>query len=173
MPVTLASSNTFSHDTRETTFGAYLASVVDRPVQLEDEARATFYMFGDSRDEAWEALSARYPKPPHLAKTDGAPSFGVGGRWSGVPMHLHGGGWSHVIHGRKLWWLYPRGVEPRFSELQTSLQYATHVLPKLSPDKRPPHACVIGPGELLYFPDRWMHGTLNLDAFNVFMSVFD
>jgi hypothetical protein len=32
--------------------------------------------------------------------------------------------------------------------------------------------CVIHPGEILYFPAMWMHATLNLDAYNVFMSVF-
>ena len=31
---------------------------------------------------------------------------------------------------------------------------------------------VISPGEVLYFPDRWMHATLNLDDYNVFVSVF-
>lgn len=32
--------------------------------------------------------------------------------------------------------------------------------------------CVLHPGELLYFPSQWMHGTLNLDPYNVFVSTF-
>ena len=32
--------------------------------------------------------------------------------------------------------------------------------------------CVIGPDEMLYFPNGWMHATLNLDEFNFFISVF-
>ena len=32
--------------------------------------------------------------------------------------------------------------------------------------------CTIQPGEILYFPPMWMHATLNLDAYNVFMSLF-
>jgi ribosomal protein L16 Arg81 hydroxylase len=32
--------------------------------------------------------------------------------------------------------------------------------------------CVIHPGELLYFPSKWMHATLNLDVYNVFVSLF-
>lgn len=34
------------------------------------------------------------------------------------------------------------------------------------------YECCIEPGELLYFPDLWMHATLNLDRYNVFLSVF-
>lgn len=32
--------------------------------------------------------------------------------------------------------------------------------------------CVTGPGEMLYFPSSWMHATLNVDEYNVFMSLF-
>lgn len=32
--------------------------------------------------------------------------------------------------------------------------------------------CVLGPGEILYFPSMWMHATLNLDPYNVFFSLF-
>jgi hypothetical protein len=34
------------------------------------------------------------------------------------------------------------------------------------------HECVIYPGEVLYFPPMWMHATLNLESYNVFMSLF-
>lgn len=33
-------------------------------------------------------------------------------------------------------------------------------------------ACDIGPGDVLYFPPMWMHATTNLDAYNVFFSLF-
>lgn len=32
--------------------------------------------------------------------------------------------------------------------------------------------CVIVPGEALYFPAQWIHGTLNLAPYNLFVSVF-
>ena len=35
-----------------------------------------------------------------------------------------------------------------------------------------PQECVIGPGELLYFPANWPHATLNLDAYTSFASTF-
>lgn len=32
--------------------------------------------------------------------------------------------------------------------------------------------CIIEPGEVLFFPNHWMHATLNLDDYNVFYSLF-
>ena len=32
--------------------------------------------------------------------------------------------------------------------------------------------CTIYPNEVLYFPDRWMHATLNENDYNFFVSVF-
>jgi len=34
------------------------------------------------------------------------------------------------------------------------------------------YECTLTPGDILYFPAMWMHATLNVDAYNVFMSVF-
>lgn len=32
--------------------------------------------------------------------------------------------------------------------------------------------CIIEAGDILYFPDRWMHATLNNDKYNFFVSLF-
>lgn len=32
--------------------------------------------------------------------------------------------------------------------------------------------CTTGPGEMLYFPAQWMHATLNMSPYNVFVSLF-
>lgn len=34
------------------------------------------------------------------------------------------------------------------------------------------YECIIYPGDVLYFPAMWMHATLNLDPYNVFISLF-
>jgi hypothetical protein len=34
------------------------------------------------------------------------------------------------------------------------------------------YECIIRPGEMLYFPPRWMHATLNLEEYNLFVSLF-
>lgn len=40
-------------------------------------------------------------------------------------------------------------------------------------DETPPlYECTIEPGEIIYFPAMWMHATLNLDDFNLFVSLF-
>ena len=34
------------------------------------------------------------------------------------------------------------------------------------------YECELNPNEVLYFPSLWMHATLNMEEYNVFMSVF-
>lgn len=34
------------------------------------------------------------------------------------------------------------------------------------------YECVVGPGQIIYLPPNWLHATLNLDEYNVFMSLF-
>jgi hypothetical protein len=35
-----------------------------------------------------------------------------------------------------------------------------------------PLECTIGPGEVLYFPDRWWHATINWNPYTAFVSTF-
>ncbi|KAI6076746.1 JmjC domain-containing protein 8 isoform X1 [Aix galericulata] len=124
-----------------------------------------------------------------------APSLGSG---SGVPFHWHGPGYSEVIFGRKVseegagnrpprpggfgegelrlcgvsqrWFLYPPDKTPHFHPNETTLAWLQHTYPTLPPAERPLE-CTVRPGEILYFPDRWWHATLNLDT-SVFISTF-
>ncbi|TNN38799.1 JmjC domain-containing protein 8 [Liparis tanakae] len=92
------------------------------------------------------------------------------GPGSGVPFHWHGPGFSEVIYGRKRWFLYPPHQEPHFHPNRTTLSWVTETYPLL-PEAEAPLECTISPGEVLYFPDRWWHATLNLET-SVFISTF-
>ncbi|KAM6054972.1 jmjC domain-containing protein 8 isoform 3-T3 [Chlamydotis macqueenii] len=98
----------------------------------------------------------------------GAPSSSGSG--SGVPFHWHGPGYSEVIFGRKRWFLYPPDKTPHFHPNETTLAWLHRTYPSLPPAERPLE-CTLRPGEVLYFPDRWWHATLNLDT-SVFISTF-
>ncbi|KAB5517633.1 hypothetical protein PHYPO_G00169420 [Pangasianodon hypophthalmus] len=97
-------------------------------------------------------------------------SFGIAGPGTGVPFHWHGPGYSEVIYGRKRWFLYPPDQAPEFHPNHTTLSWITHSYPNLE-EHNTPLECTIRPGEVLYFPDRWWHATLNLDT-SVFISTF-
>ncbi|XP_015992186.2 jmjC domain-containing protein 8 isoform X4 [Rousettus aegyptiacus] len=92
------------------------------------------------------------------------------GAGSGVPFHWHGPGFSEVIYGRKRWFLYPPEKTPEFHPNKTTLSWLQNIYPALTPSARPLE-CTIQAGEVLYFPDRWWHATLNLDT-SVFISTF-
>eukprot|EP01003_Olkasia_polycarbonata_P004976 NODE_434_length_897_cov_64.542453_g379_i0.p1 GENE.NODE_434_length_897_cov_64.542453_g379_i0~~NODE_434_length_897_cov_64.542453_g379_i0.p1 ORF type:complete len:220 (-),score=23.47 NODE_434_length_897_cov_64.542453_g379_i0:205-864(-) len=104
-------------------------------------------------------------------------SFGIAGRGTGVPFHFHGPGFLQMLHGRKRWLLYPpKTVVPRFDPNETTLHW-------LSKRRRPGqeeegaeepalYECVLGPLDVVYFPDNWMHATLNIDHYTAFVASF-
>lgn len=143
----------------------------------------------------------QWPRCRHCFKA-GLASVGLGGLYSGVGFHFHGPGFSECVIGHKLWLLYPPGrVAPLFNPNLSTAQWVTETLLKrvnndsnsnsidannlvvrrhnnhITTANRTTYnddlqLCVIGPGDLLYFPDRWLHATLNLDSYNFFVSIF-
>ncbi|XP_040491545.1 jmjC domain-containing protein 8 isoform X1 [Ursus maritimus] len=131
----------------------------------------TLYFFGDNNFSEWASLFQHYSPPPFsLLGTTTAYSFGIAGAGSGVPFHWHGPGFSEVIYGRKRWFLYPPEKTPEFHPNKTTLTWLQDTYPTLAPSVRPLE-CTVQAGEVLYFPDRWWHATLNLDT-SVFISTF-
>jgi len=150
---------------------AYLSLIQGSHVSPNASADDTFYFFGDYRDEDWSELFEHYDKPSWALGLSPRLSFGIGPHHSGVPLHFHGPAFSEVMHGAKRWFVYPKGHPmPGFDPSRTTLQWLEEVYPSLSPEERPLE-CVIMPGEVLYFPDRWYHATLNIND-TVFMSTF-
>ena len=58
------------------------------------------------------------------------------------------------------------------SESVSSKPYSSSRLNDDEPVLRKFYHCIIGKGDILYFPDRWMHATLNNDQYNFFVSLF-
>ncbi|KAM3568908.1 hypothetical protein VYU27_008978 [Nannochloropsis oceanica] len=98
-------------------------------------ANDTMYLFGNTFGEEWASFLSHYQRPPcrTCSDPDGALSFGLGPRHSGVSWHIHGPGYSEVLHGRKRWFLYPPSSSPppSFHPNMSSLQWQEHVLPTL------------------------------------------
>lgn len=168
--VRLSTANTFSYRKVDVSFREYV-DVLLKPQPPDALGNDTLYLFGDNNLTEWQALFAEYRPPPlALPHTSGAYSFGVAGAGTGVPFHWHGPGFSEVIYGRKRWFLYPPDKQPHFHPNHSTLSWVRETYPSL-PEEEAPLECTIRPGELLYFPDRWWHATLNLDT-SVFISTF-
>ncbi|XP_032929898.1 jmjC domain-containing protein 8 isoform X1 [Catharus ustulatus] len=169
-PVRLSTANTYSYRKVDVPFQEY----VEHLLKPQDPARLgsdTLYFFGDNNFTEWGPLFQHYVPPPfRIPGTSPAYSFGIAGSGSGVPFHWHGPGFSEVIFGRKRWFLYPPDKTPHFHPNETTLAWLQHTYPTLPPAQRPLE-CTLHPGEVLYFPDRWWHATLNLDT-SVFISTF-
>jgi hypothetical protein len=168
MQVTLASSNTFSHDNIYETLTTYLTEYLD-PVSLENEAGDTWYLFGDNQ---WPELLRTYITPEFGEAYDPVLAFGIGGHHSGVPFHIHGPGFAEVVVGAKTWFLFDVEKEPIFSSLNTTLQWYENIKPTINAQEAGLYECTIGPGDVLYFPAAWYHSTLNIGDYSVFVSTF-
>ncbi|XP_054992997.1 jmjC domain-containing protein 8 isoform X3 [Sorex araneus] len=168
--VRLSTANTYSYRKVDLPFQEYVEHLL-RPQDPNSLGNDTLYFFGDNNFTEWASLFRHYSPPPFgLLGTTPAHSFGIAGAGSGVPFHWHGPGFSEVIYGRKRWFLYPPGKTPEFHPNKTTLAWLQDMYPALAPSQRPLE-CTIRPGEVLYFPGRWWHATLNLDT-TVFMSTF-
>lgn len=99
--VTLSSANSISHDKIRAPLARYLARM--RSQARHKHGNETFYLFGPVQEISKDLgpVVAKYHPPP-LASSDLAYSFGIGAPGSGVPFHVHGQGWSEVVHGAKV-----------------------------------------------------------------------
>uniref|UniRef100_A0A7M4DVC3 Jumonji domain containing 8 n=1 Tax=Crocodylus porosus TaxID=8502 RepID=A0A7M4DVC3_CROPO len=168
--VRLSTANTYSYRKVDMPFQEYVEHLLE-PQDLALLGSDTLYFFGDNNFTEWGSLFQNYVPPPfRLPGTTSAYSFGIAGSGSGVPFHWHGPGFSEVIFGRKRWFLYPPEHTPEFHPNRTTLSWLLDTYPRLPPEARPLE-CTIRPGEVLYFPARWWHATLNLDT-SVFISTF-
>ncbi|XP_059717174.1 jmjC domain-containing protein 8 isoform X3 [Haemorhous mexicanus] len=159
LPVRLSTANTYSYRKVDVLFQEYVEHLLkpQDPARLGSALRAPSlpHPGHQPRLQLWDR-STTPPLPP--------------GSGSGVPFHWHGPGFSEVIFGRKRWFLYPPDRTPHFHPNESTLAWLQHTYPTLPPAQRPLE-CTLRPGEVLYFPDRWWHATLNLDT-SVFISTF-
>lgn len=168
--IRLSSANTYSYQKTDVTLTKYIEEIL-KPQTLDMLGNETFYWFGDNNHAEWKELFDTYVPPPYyLPGLSGAYSFGLAGAGTGVPFHFHGPGFGEVVFGRKRWFLTPPDKQPHFHPNRTTLQWLFEDYPELHPLELPLE-CTIGPGEVIYFPDRWWHGTLNIDT-SVFISTF-
>ena len=122
--IVLSTANTHSYEKHVKTLREY-AETHMAPQRIDVSGDATLYWFGDNNHTEWAAHFDEYVRPPFIPRSaDVALSFGVGGPHSGVPLHIHGPGFSETVVGRKRWWLSPPRPKPTFDPNATALEWA-------------------------------------------------
>merc|ERR1712086_70453 len=174
LKVKLGSAHQFTRPKQSATLDMYLAAM--KPFTEETRAESAMYLFGEHLGAQWDEFLNKYRQPELTDPRDNPHgstlSFGIGDSMSGVPFHFHGHGFQEALHGRKRWYLFPPDTPNEvYNSNMTQLQWVNSVLPKL-PHRQKPLECTVHPGEIIYFPAKWMHGILNLDSWTVFISTF-
>lgn len=197
--VTLSSSNSFSEHRRTISLETYLEEIAfnDSATHPGKNSSELWYLFGETYTSEWKDFLRAYQLPPCQVCQDKyvALSFGIGNRGSGVQWHTHGPGFSEALHGRKHWVLYPpHHPPPHYHPDESSRNWMEYVYTNTSKllkvEKRSnieawrkgdehlvahggrPYECTLHPGDLIYFPDRWHHATINCDPYTAFISTF-
>jgi hypothetical protein len=165
--ITVSSSNTHSHSQISMLFEDYVLYHI-REITSNDDAMKTWYFFGDQGWE-WNSFLKQYSLPPNSPEPSLA--FGLGGHHSGVPLHVHGPGYSEVLIGLKRWFIFPASIRPRFDPKRSALQWFEEIYPTLTEEDNL-FECTIGPDEAIYFPDNFFHATLNIGELTTFVSTF-
>ena len=88
--------------------------------------------------------------------------FLVGASMSGINYHSHTDAYNGLVHGRKRWFLYDHKQmrDPPYRSHGT-LRWMREVLPTLPVDQKPLQ-CMQRAGDLIYVPEGYWHGTINL-----------
>ena len=99
-------------------------------------------------------LGRQFSVPKLLQRIHGMPIFSAARKDTGVGMHRHNESWLAQLLGRKAWFLLPENCErPADRAPWEYLKEAPEGL----------MICIVEPGEVLYVPRGWWHGTWNLD----------
>ena len=170
---TLSFSNSFSAHRRTIPLKQYLNETVSTEISPHQLSNETWYLFGETYSKEWQKFLDSFCLPPcqTCTKEMSALAFGIGGRGSGVQWHTHGPGFSQSIHGRKHWVLFPPREKPLYNSDYASRHWMEETYMNMPPKQRPLE-CTLFPGEMIYFPDRWHHATINLDPYTAFVSTF-
>ncbi|CAK9025687.1 unnamed protein product [Durusdinium trenchii] len=166
----------------EMTLAEYLTEWLPKPVSRNAEENR--YVFGEFGDQ-WAPLRDEYVLPPCevCSRDSAAVTIGLGGMYSGAPWHFHNSAFVEVFHGAKHFSFLPPSDKKAIDEIEKVMQFNAsmsqiHWYLEQKPLLEERHLlknmleCVVHPGEILYFPDNWHHGVVNLGNYTAFVSSF-
>jgi len=125
---------------------------------------------------------SRWANPAAEAEGSAWHILSLGASRTGLPFHTHGESWLGLVHGLKMWYIYPPGTGPPLAVLNSSspltsvAEWVSTVLPTLrdlpfastsgdsgNSDKGyRPIECLQRPGDIMYVPSGWSHQTINV-----------
>ena len=94
------------------------------------------------------------PELTHISTTK--TQFYLGPPLSGAPVHFHRNAWNVLIYGQKRWFVYPP------DRAFYSKRHVWEWWQETYKNERDALECVQYPGDMIFVPDMWGHGVINL-----------
>ncbi|CAF0725073.1 unnamed protein product [Didymodactylos carnosus] len=172
--ITLSTANTYSYEKVSMSLRDYI-NLQQKP-NKNTLGNETLYWFGGHHNDKWlNQILKHYNSIPYTVGDFTKPSysFGIAAQNTGVPFHFHGPGFQQIIQGRKHWILSKPLEKPNFNPNETTGEWIVKERQQKQRNKNTIkyYECILNPGDIIYFPNRWWHATWNLD-FTVFISTF-
>ena len=149
---------------KETTIKAFMAKLKKYHFEAKEQGDINYihnptYIFETVNPQS--PLLANF-NPPDILNPDLThistmkTQFYLGPPLSGAPVHFHRNAWNVLIYGEKRWFVYP--PDRAFYSKQHVWEWWRETY-KNRPDAL---ECVQHPGDMVFIPDMWGHGVINL-----------
>ena len=166
--VTIPYAESFGGGSNLTTVRAFMAgmrSTHQQHKELDTAYRVAFptYIFEPTNSELllkhFSLPSVLNPNVTHISSSKF--QFYLGPALSGAPVHFHRSAWNLLVYGEKRWFLFPPNTA-FYSKQHVWDWWQNEYIKASSAIHSRALECVQHPGDLVFVPEMWGHGVINL-----------
>jgi len=121
-----------------------------------------FFTNNKENEPFMKELRNIYEVPSIVKHIRGFEVFSAIGSWNYHSIHSHGESWLGQVSGRRMWWFLP----PDHSPSPDRVDACGYLTGKYEPPKGA-QTCIQNLGEIMWFPNGWLHATCSLDEWTV------
>lgn len=134
-------------------------------VDVMNQSRHSILLFTNQVENPYftSAVQLNYSTPEIVQHIKGIDIFSGAVTAASHALHYHGESWLGQVTGRKAWWFLP----PRHGTPKINACHFLRDTNIMDLEEDGMQVCLQNPGEIIWFPDKWVHGTCALDPWTI------